>query len=94
MVCLWRYASGVGVFSSRQIAQACERNLACIALVGQDRPDFRPSSDVRTLPRQALCDVFGQVWRIAGEAGLVQLGQVATDGTTLPGNASRHNAMS
>ena len=32
----------VGVFSRRKIALACERNLAFLAIVGNDRPDFRP----------------------------------------------------
>ena len=41
MGCLLRYAYCVGVFSSRKIAQACERNLAFIAIVGAERPDFR-----------------------------------------------------
>lgn len=94
MVCLLLYAYGVGVFSSRKIAQACERNLAFIAMVGEERPAFRTSSDLRKLPLAAFCDVCGQVLRIAGEAGLVTLGNVATDGPTLQGNASRHKAMS
>ena len=34
MVCLLLYAYCVGVFSSRKIALACERNLAFIAIVG------------------------------------------------------------
>ena len=94
MVCLLLYASCVGVFSSRKIAQACERNLAFIAIVGEERPDFRTISDFRKLHLAAFCDVFVQVLRIAGEAGLVKLGNVATDGTKLQGNASRHKAMS
>jgi transposase len=94
MVCLLLYASCVGVLSSRTMAQACERNLACIAIGGEDRPDFRPISDCRTLPLEAVCDVFVAVLRIAAESGLVQLGHVATDGTKLQGNASRHTAMS
>jgi transposase len=94
MVCLLLYAYCVGVFSSRKIAQACERNLAFIAIVGQDRPDVRTSSDCRQLHLQAFGDVFMQVLRLAGEAGLVQLGHVATDGTQLPGQASRHKARS
>jgi len=94
MVCLLLYAYCVGVFSSRKIALACERNLAFIAIVGQDRPDFRTLSDFRKLHLEAFCDVFVQVLRIAGEAGLVKLGNVSTDGTKLQGNASRHKAMS
>ena len=94
MVCLLLYAYCVGVFSSRKIAQACERNLAFIALVGEERPDFRPISDVRKLHLAAFCDIFVQVLRIAAESGLVKLGNVSTDGTKLQGNASRHKAMS
>jgi transposase len=93
-VCLLLYASCVGVCSSRKMAHACERHLACIALVGEDRPDVRTLSDFRKLHRQTFCDVCVPVLRLAGEAGLVKLGHVSTDGTTLQGNASRHNAMS
>ena len=94
MVCLLLYAYCVGVFSSRKIAQACERNLAFSAIVGEDRPDFRTISDFRKLHLAAFCDVFVQVLRIASEAGLVKLGNVSTDGTKLQGSASRHKAMS
>jgi transposase len=94
MVCLLLYAYCVGVFSSRKIALACERNLAFLAIVGQDRPDFRTISDFRKLHLEAFKDVFVQVVRLAAEAGLVTLGNVAIDGTKIPGNASRHKAMS
>ena len=94
MVCLLLYAYCVGVFSSRKIAQACERNLAFIAIVGTERPAFRTISDFRKLHLDAFREVFVQVLRIAGEAGMVKLGNVATDGTKLQGNASRHKAMS
>jgi transposase len=94
MVCLLLYAYCVGVFSSRKIALACERNLAFIAIVGQERPDFRTISDFRKLHLEAFTDVFVQVVRLAGEAGLVKLGNVSTDGTKIQGNASRHKAMS
>ena len=94
MVCLLLYAYCVGVFSSRKIAQACERNLAFIAIVGQERPDFRTISDFRKLHLDAFRDVFVHVLRVAGEAGMVKLGNIATDGTKIQGNASRHKAMS
>ena len=94
MVCLLLYAYCVGVFSSRKIAQACERNMAFIAIVGQERPDFRTISDFRKLHLEAFREVFVQVLRVAGEAGLVQLGNISTDGTKIQGNASRHKAMS
>jgi transposase len=94
MVCLLLYAYCVGVFSSRKIALACERNLAFIAIVGPERPDFRTISDFRKLHLEAFKDMFVQVVRLAAEAGLVKLGNVATDGTKIQGNASRHKAMS
>src|SRR6266699_2517000 len=94
MVCLLLYAYSVGVFSSRKIALACERNLAFLAIVGQERPDFRTISDFRKLHLEAFKDVFVQVVRLASEAGLVKLGNVSTDGTKIQGNASRHKAMS
>jgi transposase len=94
MVCLLLYAYCVGVFSSRKIALACERNLAFLAIVGQDRPDFRTISDFRKRHLETFKDVFVQVVRLAAEAGLVHLGNVSTDGTKIQGNASRHKAMS
>jgi transposase len=93
MVCLLLYAYCVGVFSSRKIAQACERNLAFLAIVGQERPDFRTISDFRKLHLEAFREVCVQVLRRAGEAGMGQWGNLATDGTKIQGNASRHNAM-
>lgn len=94
MTLLWLYAYAVGVFSSRKIATACERNLAFLAIVGDDRPDFRTISDFRKLHLEALSGLFNQVLKLAHEAGLVQLGAWATDGSKFPGNASRHKAMS
>src|SRR5436309_7882894 len=43
LVCLLLYSYSVGVFSSRKIAQACERNLAFLAIAGDDRPDLARS---------------------------------------------------
>ena len=94
MVCLLLYAYCVGVFSCRKIALACERNLAFLAIVGTERPDFRTISDFRKQHLAAFKDVFVHVVRLAREAGLVKLGNVSTDGTKIQGNASRHKAMS
>src|SRR5271165_3927031 len=70
MVCLLLYAYCVSVFSSRKIAKACERNLAFLAIVGDERPDFRTISDFRKLHIQAFADVFVEVLRLAKELGL------------------------
>ena len=94
MVTLLVYAYAVGVCSSRKIAAACERNLAFRAIVGDDRPDFRTISDFRKIHRAALKPLFVEVLRVAGELGMVKLGNLSTDGTKMRANASRHKAMS
>jgi len=94
MMCLVLYAYCVGVFASRKSALACERHVAFLAIVGEERPDCRTIRDFRTLHLEAFTAVCVQVVRWAGAAGLVQLGNVSTDGTNIQGNASRHKAMS
>jgi transposase len=94
LVCLLVYAYCVGVYSSRKIAAACERNLAFLAIVGDDRPDFRTISDFRKGHLEVFADLFTQVLRLAAEAGLVRLGNLAFDGSKFLGQASRHKAMS
>ncbi len=94
MVCLLLYAYCVGVFSSRKIAQACERNLAFLAIVGSERPDFHTISEFRKNHLERFKEAFVQVLRLANATGLVKLGNVSTDGTKIQGNASRHKAMS
>jgi hypothetical protein len=88
------YAYAVGVCSSRKIAMACERNLAFRAIVGDDVPDFRTISDFRKIHVNAFKPLFVEVLRLAGELGMVKLGNVSTDGTKMGANASRHKAMS
>jgi transposase len=94
MTCLLLYAYCVGVFSSRKVAMACERNPAFLAIVGVERPDFRTISLFRKNHLGAVADVFVQVLLLAKAAGLIRLGTIAVDGTKVQGNASRHKAMS
>jgi transposase len=94
MVTLLVYSYAVGVFSSRKIAAACERNLAFLAIVGSERSDFRTISEFRKHHAAAMRSLFIEVLRIAGELGMVKLGNLSTDGTKIEANASRHKAMS
>jgi transposase len=94
MVTLLVYAYAVGVCSSRKVAAACERNLAFRAIVGVAPPDFRTISDFRKIHLAAFRPFFLEVLRLAGEMGMVKLGNLSTDGTKLGANASRHKAMS
>jgi hypothetical protein len=73
---------------------AAERNLAFLAIVGNDRPDFRTISEFRKHHRDARRPLFIEVLRLAAELGMVKLGNLSTDGTKIEANASRHKAMS
>src|SRR5262249_56336921 len=84
----------VGVRTLCKGGRACERNLAFMAIVGFVRPDLRTISYFRKLHLEAFIDTFTDVLRLAKAAGLIQLGVLATDGTKMAGDASRHKAMS
>jgi transposase len=94
MVTLLVYGYCLGIRSSRKITMACERNLGFRAIVGDDPPDFRTISDFRKIHLAAFENLFVEVLRVAGELGMVKLGNLSTDGTKMGANASRHKAMS
>ena len=94
LVALLLYGYSRGVYSSRQLARACEERVDVMAVTGLNRPDFRTISDFRKRHLVALSDLFVQVLRLCQAAGLVKLGHVAVDGTKLRASASKHKAMS
>ena len=94
MTSLLLYAYARGVRSSRQIAQACERDIGFMVVAALARPDFRTVARFRATHLGALAGLFTQVLRICQRAGLVRLGHIAIDGTKVKANASRHKAMS
>lgn len=94
MVALLLYGYSRGLYSSRQLARACEERVDVMAVTGLNRPDFRTIADFRKRHLLALSDLFVQVLRLCRAAGLVQFSHVAVDGTKMKANASRHKAMS
>jgi len=88
------YAYCVGVFSSRKIAQRLTRDVAFRVLAAGNEPDFRTVADFRKRHLEALAELFTQVLRLAREAGALQIGRVAIDGSKVKANASKHKAMS
>ena len=94
LVALLLYGYSRGIYSSRQLARACEERVDMMALTGLNRPDFRTISDFRKRHLSALQQLFVQVLRLCQTAGLVKLGHVAVDGTKLKASASKHKAMS
>ena len=94
LVALLLYGYSRGIYSSRQLARACEERVDMMAVTGLNKPDFRTISTFRRRHLVALRGLFVQVLRLCQTAGLVKLGHVAVDGTKLRANASRHKAMS
>ena len=89
---LHSYASGL--YASRRIAKACVERADFMMIVAGDPPDFRTISELRRRHLTALAGLFVQVLQLAEQAGLVQLGHVALDGSKIKANASKHKAMS
>lgn len=94
LVALLLYGYSRGIYSSRQLARACEERVDVMAVTGLNRPDLRTISDFRKRHLAALQQLFVQVLQLCQAAGLVKLGHVAVDGTKLRANASKHKAMS
>lgn len=83
-----------GVRSSRKLARACLEAVDFRILAAGQQPDFRTIAAFRARHLDALEGLFQQVLELCREAGLVQLGHVAVDGTKVRANASKHKAMS
>ena len=88
------YGYCVGVFSSRRIERRLEEDIAFRVLAADNHPNFRTISDFRKIHLQTLAGLFEQVLKIALEAGALQVGRIALDGTKVKANASKHKAMS
>lgn len=94
MVGLYLYGAMRRTYSSRKLAELCQRDVACIYLVGGATPDFHTISEFRKRFTSQLPGLFLQVLQLCREAGLVRLGHVSLDGTKVRANASKHKAMS
>ena len=94
MVGLYLYGAMRRTYSSRRLAELCQRDVACMHLVGRATPDFHTISEFRQRFSKELQGLFLQVLVLCREAGLVRLGHVSLDGTKVRANASKHKAMS
>ncbi len=94
MVALLLSAYSQGVYASRRIAKGCEERVDFMAVTGMQKPDFRTIAKFRQRHLPALRLLFVESLRLCREAGLVELGHVALDGTKIKANASKHKAMS
>ena len=94
MVTVLLYAYATGTFSSRRIARKLEEDVAYRVLAADNFPAHRTIAEFRQQHLPAFAGLFVQVVQIAREAGVVQLGALAVDGSKVKANASKHKAMS
>ena len=94
MLKLVLYGYSIGVTSSREMERRCHVDVAFRWISANVAPDHRSISRFRRRHLDTLGDLFLQVLRLCGQAGLIKLGRIALDGTKLRANASRRKAMS
>lgn len=89
LLALMIYAYATGQRSSRRIEQLCVDHVAYRVLCASDPPDHTTIARFRAAHDAVFTDVFAQVLRLCAQAGLVQAGVVAIDGTKIAANASK-----
>jgi transposase len=94
MVTVLLYAYATGTFSSRRIARKLEEDVAYRLLAAGNFPAHRTIAEFRQQHLPAFEALFVQLVQIAREAGIIQLGALAVDGSKVKANASKHKAMS
>ena len=94
MLALLMYAYCCGIYSSRKIAAATYDVIPFRVLTGDQHPHFTVINEFRLRHLDAFVDLFVQVLRLCGRAGLLDLEHVSLDGSKVEANASKHKAMS
>jgi transposase len=88
MVALLVYAYAIGERSSRRIERRCIEDVATRVICANQAPDHTTISRFRQRHETALAGLFGEVLVLCAEAGLVEVGVIAIDGTKVHANAS------
>jgi transposase len=90
MVALLLYAYAIGERSSRRIERRCIEDVATRVICANQAPDHTTIARFRQRHEAALAELFGEVLALCAEAGLVNVGLIAIDGTKVHANASQH----
>jgi transposase len=91
MVALLLYAYRKGQRSSRGIERGWVEDVAYRVIAANQRPDHTTIARFRQRHETALAGLFGDVLALCVDAGLVQVGLIAVDGTKVHANASQHS---
>jgi transposase len=90
MVALLLYSYAVGERSSRRVERRCEEDVATRVICANQVPDHCTIARFRQRHEAAIGELFGEVLALCAEAGLVEVGVVAVDGTKVHASASHH----
>lgn len=93
MLSLLIYCYANGIFSSRRIERATHRDIAVRYLTGDTHPDHDTICTFRRENFEAVAACFLQVLELARELGLLKVGTVSVDGTTLKANANKSRSI-
>ena len=96
LLSLLSYCYAIGTFSSRSIEHATYTDVAVRFITGDTHPDHDTICAFRRQNQQLVAESFVQVLAMAREMHLLKVGNitVATDGTKILANASKHSAVS
>lgn len=89
MVVLLVFGYCEGKRSSRRLEDACRRDWAYRAICGGHKPDHATIARFRVLMDDVLEDLFAQVLMACADAGMIDVGVIALDGTKMASVASK-----
>jgi Transposase DDE domain/Transposase domain (DUF772) len=89
VVALLLYAYARGNRSSRGIERECREDVVYKVITAMRVPDHSTIAEFRRRHERAIAELFTAVLELCGEAGLVEVGVIAIDGTKIRANASR-----
>lgn len=79
-----------GIRSSRQLEDACRNRMDFMFIMDARTPDHSTFAEFRTKFGKEIRETARKVNHLALTMGFIALGEVATDGTTVKANSSRH----
>jgi transposase len=94
MTALLLYGYSTGVYSSGKLEKATYEDIPFRVVCAGNHPDHTRISEFRRVHLEELREIFVQVLQICDRMGLVELGDIAFDGTKVQASASKHKAMS
>lgn len=88
------YGYAEGITSTRKLEKACLERIDFRFISGNRLPDYRSIARFKKLHLKALAGLHEQILVLAASDGLIEMKEVAIDGSKILADASKHKAMS